>query len=289
MSDKFVEKYTVGEDLVKSLNKKDATAAVLYDLIGRDSNCDYAQQIIDGVKPNEPLNVYIKANYGANVTTSLPQATRVYLNTDITAKNAAEVMVGLNTTRVLPFTYKRNLITSRKTLEDTSGVINASSFYIGGDHTMGYDFTFTVFDGTHAPGGTHPAPTFTNPRLNLDNKDANMLQIDLVFARFQVSIPSQNTGTIAEQVLLQRVLMHPQDIIDQKMMRMSGLHRLRTNNFGSSFQLEVVAKMIGSDFNYAGTAPMIGFFKQNNASLVNDGVPTDTSNFIDFIENELIV
>lgn len=78
--------------------------------------------------------------------------------------------------------------------------------------------------------------------------------------------------------------MHPQDIIDQKMMRMSGLHRLRTNNFGSSFQLEVVAKMIGSDFNYAGTAPMIGFFKQNNASLVNDGVPTDTSNFIDFMK-----
>ena len=284
MSGNFVELYTVCEDLVKTLNKKDTTATVLYDLIGRSSNCDYTKQITDSVKPNEALNDYIKANYTVAVTTRLPRATRLFLNTDATQKNTAEVSLGLDTIRVLPFTYKRDLVTSRKMITETKGGINDSSLYYPGDWTLGYDFTFTVFDGIHQPGSAHPAATFTNTRLNLDNKDSNCLQIDFKLAYFPVTSPTQNSGTVARRKILQRVIMHPNDITNQKLMRASGLFRL-PNSLNECVQFEVSAKMIGSGFKYGTNDPMIGFFKQNDSSEVNDDVTTDTSNFIDFIEN----
>lgn len=281
MSDKFVEKFTVCEDLIKSLKKKDTTSAVLYDMIGRDSSCDYTQQLEDGLQEGAPLYTYIKDNFESNVTTKLPMARRIYLNTDDMAANTANVIVGMSTQRVLPFAYTRDLVTSRKMIEYTAGQINESSLHNGGNYTVGFDFTFTVFDGVHAPGATHAAPTWTTPKLNLDNKEANYLQVDLFYAAFNPGTPSDNTGNITRRRYLFRAIMHPRDIIEQKMMRMSGFFGIPMSY---SIQLEVKPTIVGSPFNYDGNLPMIGFFKQNNASAVGDPVPTDTSNFIDFIE-----
>ena len=281
MSDKFVERYTVCEDLIKSLKKKDATSAVLYDIIGRDSNCDYTQQLEDGLQKDAALYSYIKDNFESNVTTRLPMARRIYLNSDDMAINTANVVVGMSTQRVLPFAYTRDLVTSRKMIAYTEGRINESSLHDGGNHTVGFDFTFTVFDGVHAPGATHAAPTWTAPKLNLDNKEANYLQVDLLCATFIPTSPSNTTSTITRRWYLFRAIMHPQDIIEQKMMRMSGIFRVAMNY---PTQFEVKPTIVGSPFNYDGNLPMIGFFKQNNASAVGDPIPTDTSNFIDFIE-----
>ena len=40
---------------MKSLEKRDTTSQILYDLIERRSNCDYTQQIVDGLLENEEL------------------------------------------------------------------------------------------------------------------------------------------------------------------------------------------------------------------------------------------
>ena len=113
-------------------------------------------------------------------------------------------------------------------------------------------------------------------------------------------------GAIISRSFVCRALMHPQDIIDQKIVKLTSalIQRGDGNNaingrlavaaimIGSPFnyvnsRLVVTATMIGSPFNYAGQAPKIGFFKQAAASATNDSVEPDSTNFIDVISLNL--
>ena len=300
MSNKFVEKSTVCEDLVKTLSKKDATAVVLYDLIGRKSDCNYTEQLIDGLVDGQPLYNYLENWDGSPgggsspppTLTKLPDATRIYVNTDAMLKNTTQLTVGMDTQRTIPFAFKRNLITSKQTVHERPDtykndvVINQSSFHFGLDTVLlSFEFAVTVYDGTHPPGSSHPAPTWTTPQTSLDNKTANCLQIDLELVKYiSTSVNDDVGGAIISRSFLSRVLMHPQDIIDQKIMKLAGCiiqggtRRSTVNN-----RLVVTATMVGSAFNYAGQAPKIGFFKQALASAINDTVEPDSTNFIDVI------
>ena len=77
--------------------------------------------------------------------------------------------------------------------------------------------------------------------------------------------------------------MHPQDIIDQKIMKLAGATIQGGSAQAVNNRLVVTATMVGSAFNYAGQAPKIGFFKQALASAINDTVEPDSTNFIDVI------
>ena len=303
MSDKFVEKNTVCEDLVKTLEKRDSTAVVLYDLIGRSSDCDYTKQLVDGLVEGEPLYNYLE-NWGGPPEDGsiplpspplLPSATRIYVNTDIMPKNTTQLTVGMATQRTIPFAFERDLITSRVTLrflEDpyrNDVVINQSSIHFGLDDVLlSFEFGVTVYDGTHPPGPSHPAPTWTTPQTNLDNKTANCLQIDLELVKYTASGDNDDTGgAITSRSFISRVLMHPQDIIDQKIMKLAGSVFQEGIDVSTNSRLVVTATMVGSAFNYAGEAPKIGFFKQAPASAINDTVEPDSTNFIDVISLNL--
>ena len=146
----------------------------------------------------------------------------------------------------------------------------------------------TVYDGTHPPGPSHPAPTWTTPQTNLDNKTANCLQIDLELVKYTASGDNDDTGgEITSRSFISRVLMHPQDIIDQKIMKLAGSVFQEGNAVSTNIRLVVTATMVGSAFNYAGEAPKIGFFKQAPASAINDTVEPDSTNFIDVISRNL--
>ena len=303
MSDKFVEKNTVCEDLVKTLDKRDATAVVLYDLIGRSSDCDYTKQLVDGLVEGEPLYNYLEnwdglPGGGSSSPPSpplLPSATRIYVNTDIMPKNTTQLTVGMATQRTIPFAFERDLITSRVTLRFRDGpyrndvVINQSSIHFGLDAVLlSFEFGVTVYDGTHPPGPSHPAPTWTTPQTNLDNKTANCLQIDLELVKYTASGNNDDTGgAITLRSFISRVLMHPQDIIDQKIMKLAGSVFQAGIAVSNNSRLVVTATMVGSAFNYAGEAPKIGFFKQAPASATNDSVEPDSTNFIDVISLNL--
>ena len=299
MSDKFVEKNTVCEDLVKTLEKRDSTAVVLYDLIGRSSNCDYTNQLVDGLVEGEPLYNYLENWDGGSspppTLTKLPDATRIYINTDAMPKNTTQLTVGMDTQRTIPFAFKRDLITSRITLRYRSApyrndvVINQSSIHFGLDDVfLSFEFGVTVYDGTHPPGPSHPAPTWTTPQTNLDNKTANCLQIDLELVKYTASGNNDDTGgAITSRSFISRVLMHPQDIIDQKIMKLAGSVFQEGIDVSTNSRLVVTATMVGSAFNYAGEAPKIGFFKQALASAINDNVEPDSTNFIDVISLNL--
>lgn len=303
MSDKFVEKNTVCEDLVKTLEKRDSTAVVLYDLIGRSSDCDYTKQLVDGLVEGEPLYNYLE-NWGGPPEDGfiplpslplLPSATRIYVNTDIMPKNTTQLTVGMATQRTIPFAFERDLITSRVTLRFRDGpyrndvVINQSSIHFGLDDVLlSFEFGVTVYDGTHPPGPSHPAPTWTTPQTNLDNKTANCLQIDLELVKYTASGNNDDTGgAITSRSFISRVLMHPQDIIDQKIMKLAGSVFQEGIDVSTNSRLVVTATMVGSAFNYAGEAPKIGFFKQAPASAINDTVEPDSTNFIDVISLNL--
>lgn len=304
MSGKFVEKATVCEDLVKTLDKRDSTAVVLYDLIGRSSNCDYTKQLVDDLAEGEKLYNYLidwDGSPGGGSSpppspTLLPSATRIYVNTDIMPKNTTQLTVGMATQRTIPFAFERDLITSRVTLRFRNDpyrndvVINQSSIHFGLDDVLlSFEFGVTVYDGTHPPGPSHPAPTWTTPQTNLDNKTANCLQIDLELVKYTASGDNDDTGgAITSRSFISRVLMHPQDIIDQKIMKLTGaLIQWGDGNNAINNRLVVTATMIGSPFNYAGQAPKIGFFKQAAASATNDSVEPDSTNFIDVISLNL--
>lgn len=304
MSGKFVEKATVCEDLVKTLDKRDSTAVVLYDLIGRSSNCDYTKQLVDDLAEGEKLYNYLidwDGSPGGGSSpppspTLLPSATRIYVNTDIMPKNTTQLTVGMATQRTIPFAFERDLITSRVTLRFRDDpyrndvVINQSSIHFGLDDVLlSFEFGVTVYDGTHPPGPSHPAPTWTTPQTNLDNKTANCLQIDLELVKYTASGDNDDTGgAITSRSFISRVLMHPQDIIDQKIMKLTGaLIQWGDGNNDINNRLVVTATMIGSPFNYAGQAPKIGFFKQAAASATNDSVEPDSTNFIDVISLNL--
>lgn len=308
MSDKFVEKNTVCEDLVKTLEKRDSTAVVLYDLIGRSSDCDYTKQLVDGLVEGEKLYNYLidwdgSPGGGSSPPPSqplLPSATRIYVNTDIMPKNTTQLTVGMGTQRTIPFAFRRDLITSRGTVRTRTDsykndvVINQSSIHFGLDAVLlSFEFGVTVYDGTHTPGAGHPAPTWTTPQTNLDNKTANCLQIDLELVNYTASGNNDDTGgAITSRSFISRVLMHPQDIIDQKIMKLAGsvfqegISRLVVA-VSTNSRLVVTATMVGSAFNYAGEAPKIGFFKQAPASAINDTVEPDSTNFIDVISLNL--
>ena len=308
MSDKFVEKNTVCEDLVKTLEKRDSTAVVLYDLIGRSSDCDYTKQLVDGLVEGEKLYNYLidwdgSPGGGSSPPPSqplLPSATRIYVNTDIMPKNTTQLTVGMGTQRTIPFAFRRDLITSRGTVHTRTDsykndvVINQSSIHFGlGTFLLSFEFGVTVYDGTHTPGAGHPAPTWTTPQTNLDNKTANCLQIDLELVNYTASGNNDDTGgAITSRSFISRVLMHPQDIIDQKIMKLAGsvfqegISRLVVA-VSTNSRLVVTATMVGSAFNYAGEAPKIGFFKQAPASAINDTVEPDSTNFIDVISLNL--
>lgn len=303
MSDKFVEKNTVCEDLVKTLEKRDSTAVVLYDLIGRSSDCDYTKQLVDGLVEGEPLYNYLEnwdgsPGGGSSPPPSpalLPSATRIYVNTDIMPKNTTQLTVGMATQRTIPFAFERDLITSRVTLRFRNRpyrndvVINQSSIHFGLDDVLlSFEFGVTVYDGTHPPGPSHPAPTWTTPQTNLDNKTANCLQIDLELVKYTASGNNDDTGgAITSRSFISRVLMHPQDIIDQKIMKLAGSVFQEGIAVSTNSRLVVTATMVGSAFNYAGEAPKIGFFKQAPASAINDTVEPDSTNFIDVISLNL--
>lgn len=304
MSGKFVEKATVCEDLVKTLDKRDSTAVVLYDLIGRSSNCDYTKQLVDDLAEGEKLYNYLidwDGSPGGGSSpppspTLLPSATRIYVNTDIMPKNTTQLTVGMATQRTIPFAFERDLITSRVTLRFRDDpyrndvVINQSSIHFGLDDVLlSFEFGVTVYDGTHPPGPSHPAPTWTTPQTNLDNKTANCLQIDLELVKYTASGDNDDTGgAITSRSFISRVLMHPQDIIDQKIMKLTGaLIQWGDEYKDINNRLVVTATMIGSPFNYAGQAPKIGFFKQAAASATNDSVEPDSTNFIDVISLNL--
>lgn len=305
MSGKFVEKATVCEDLVKTLDKRDSTAVVLYDLIGRSSNCDYTKQLVDDLAEGEKLYNYLIEWDGSPgggsspppTDTNLPDASRIYVNTDAMAKNTTQLTVGMATQRTIPFAFERDLITSRVTLRFSNSpysndvVINQSSIHFGLDAVLlSFEFGVTVYDGTHPPGAGHPAPTWTTPQTNLDNKTANCLQIDLELVKFTASGDNDDTGdAITSRSFISRVLMHPQDIIDQKIVKLTGALIQRSDgNNAINDRLVVTATMIGSPFNYAGQAPKIGFFKQAAASATNDSVEPDSTNFIDVISLNLV-
>lgn len=299
MSNKFVEKNTVCEDLTKTLDKKDATAVVLYDLIGRKSDCNYTEQLIDGLVEGQPLYNYLENWDGSPgggsspppTLTKLPDATRIYINTDEMAKNTTQLTVGMDTQRTIPFALKRNLITSKQTVRERTDtykndvVINQSSFHFGLDAVLlSFEFAVTVYDGTHPPGTSHPVPTWTAPQTNLDNKTANCLRIDIELVKYTAAgVSDDNGGAITSRSFISRVLMHPQDIIDQKIMKLAGSIFQGGSAQAFNDRLVVTATMVGSAFNYAGQAPKIGFFKQAPASAINDSVEPDSSNFIDVI------
>ena len=297
MSGKFVEKATVCEDLVKTLDKRDSTAVVLYDLIGRSSNCDYTKQLVDDLAEGEKLYNYLidwdgPPGGGSSPPPSrtlLPSATRIYVNTDIMPKNTTQLTVGMATQRTIPFAFERDLITSRVTSYRNDVVINQSSIHFGLDDVLlSFEFGVTVYDGTHPPGPSHPAPTWTTPQTNLDNKTANCLQIDLELVKYTASGDNDDTGgAITSRSFISRVLMHPQDIIDQKIMKLAGSVFQEGIAVSTNSRLVVTATMVGSAFNYAGEAPKIGFFKQAPASAINDTVEPDSTNFIDVISLNL--
>ena len=304
MSGKFVEKATVCEDLVKTLDKRDSTAVVLYDLIGRSSNCDYTKQLVDDLAEGEKLYNYLidwdgSPGGGSSPPPSpalLPSATRIYVNTDIMPKNTTQLTVGMDTQRTIPFAFRRDLITSRGTVRTRTDsyqndvVINQSSIHFGLDAVLlSFEFGVTVYDGTHPPGAGHPAPTWTTPQTNLDNKTANCLQIDVELVRYTAAGVGDDTGgAIILRMFVCRALMHPQDIIDQKIVKLTGvLIHWGDGNNAINNRLVVTATMIGSPFNYAGQAPKIGFFKQAAASATNDSVEPDSTNFIDVISLNL--
>ena len=303
MSGKFVEKATVCEDLVKTLDKRDSTAVVLYDLIGRSSNCDYTKQLVDDLAEGEKLYNYLidwdgPPGGGSSPPPSptlLPSATRIYVNTDIMPKNTTQLTVGMATQRTIPFAFERDLITSRVTLRFRDDpyrndvVINLSSIHFGLDDVLlSFEFGVTVYDGTHPPGPSHPAPTWTTPQTNLDNKTANCLQIDLELVKYTARGDNDDTGgEITSRSFISRVLMHPQDIIDQKIMKLAGSVFQEGIAVSTNSRLVVTATMVGSAFNYAGEAPKIGFFKQAPASAINDTVEPDSTNFIDVISLNL--
>lgn len=300
MSGKFVEKATVCEDLVKTLDKRDSTAVVLYDLIGRSSNCDYTKQLVDDLAEGEKLYNYLIEWDGSPgggsspppTDTNLPDASRIYVNTDAMAKNTTQLTVGMDTQRTIPFAFRRDLITSRGTVRTRTDsykndvVINQSSIHFGLDAVLlSFEFGVTVYDGTHPPGAGHPAPTWTTPQTNLDNKTANCLQIDVELVKYTAAGVGDDTGgAIISRSFVCRALMHPQDIIDQKIVKLtSALIQWGGGNNAINNRLVVTATMIGSPFNYAGQAPKIGFFKQAAASATNDSVEPDSTNFIDVI------
>ena len=296
MSNKFVEKNTVCEDLVKTLSKKDATAVVLYDLIGRTSNCDYTKQLVDNLKVDEKLYDYLETwNVpGTPSSTWLPDSWRLYLNTDVMAKNTTQNTVGTDTPRVLPFAFKRDLVTSKSTLKTRTDsnkndtTITDNTISIGLDSVLiSFDFSFTVYDGTHTPGSTHPVPTWTTPQISLDNKTMNGLQIDINLVQSTKSNDGASTTTTNH--LVSRTIMQPQDIIDQKVMRAAGSLYVgdRPTIFGDDYQFVVTVTFVGSTFNYAGVAPKIGFFKQAVASTTSDTIEPDSTNFIDVISLNL--
>ncbi len=295
MSDKFVEKYTVGEDLVKSLNKKDATSQILYDLIGRKSNCDYTQQIVDGLLENEELvgklTELMKPTIEKDI--KLPAAWRVYLNSDALGKHSTEIIVAFEQEQILARSSMRDLVTSKINTESndytrvSDTVINNTSISYEIDRVLTtYDFTVSVFDGVNKPGPTHPAPVWSEPPSDLFTDKANMVQIDLELVIFSASGSRDEIGTnILSRSYISRLLMHPQDIIEQKMMRMTGslLNDPGIDGKSKYTRLVVTARFIGSSFSYNGVPPKIGFFKQNEASEIDDEVEPDTSNFIDVI------
>ena len=300
MSGKFVEKATVCEDLVKTLDKRDSTAVVLYDLIGRSSKCDYTKQLVDDLAEGEKLYNYLidwdgSPGGGSSpppTDTNLPDAWRIYVNTDVMAKNTTQLTVGMGTQRTIPFAFRRDLITSRGTVRTRTDsykndvVINQSSIHFGLDAVLlSFEFGVTVYDGTHPPGAGHPAPTWTTPQTNLDNKTANCLQIDVEQVKYTAAGVGDDTGgAIISRSFVCRALMHPQDIIDQKIVKLTGaLIQWGGRNDDINSRLVVTATMIGSPFNYAGQAPKIGFFKQAAASATNDSVEPDSTNFIDVI------
>ena len=165
-------------------------------------------------------------------------------------------------------------------------MINQSSIHFGLDAVLlSFEFGVTVYDGTHPPGAGHPAPTWTTPQINLDNKTANCLQIDVELVKYTAAGVGDDTGgAIISRSFVCRALMHPQDIIDQNIVKLTGaLIHWGDGNNAINNRLVVTATMIGSPFNYAGQAPKIGFFKQAAASATNDSVEPDSTNFIDVI------
>lgn len=208
------------------------------------------------------------------------------------AKNTTQLTVGMDTQRTIPFAFRRDLITSRGTVRTRTDsykndvVINQSSIHFGLDAVLlSFEFGVTVYDGTHPPGAGHPAPTWTTPQTNLDNKTANCLQIDVELVEYTAAGVDDDTGgAIISRYFVCRALMHPQDIIDQKIVKLTGaLIHWGDGNNAINNRLVVTATMIGSPFNYAGQAPKIGFFKQAAASATNDSVEPDSTNFIDVI------
>jgi hypothetical protein len=273
---------------------------VLYDLIGRSSDCDYTKQLVDGLVEGESLYNYLEnwdgsPGGGSSPPPSpplLPSATRIYVNTDIMPKNTTQLTVGMATQRTIPFAFRRDLITSRGTVRTRTDsykndvVINQSSIHFGLDAVLlSFEFGVTVYDGTHPPGAGHPAPTWTTPQTNLDNKTANCLQIDVELVKYTAAGVGDDTGgAIISRSFVCRALMHPQDIIDQKIVKLTDASiQWGGGNNAINNRLVVTATMIGSPFNYAGQAPKIGFFKQAAASATNDSVEPDSTNFIDVI------
>ena len=187
----------------------------------------------------------------------------------------------------------RDLVTSKINTESdeftsiSDTVINNTSISYGFDRVLTtYDFTVSVFDGVNKPGPTHPAPVWAVPQLGLLTDTANMVQIDLELVTFSARSPSDEIGTnILSRSYFSRLLMHPQDIIEQKMMRMTGsfLNDPGIDGESKNTRLVVTARFLGSSFSYNGVPPKIGFFKQNEASEIDDEVEPDTSNFIDVI------
>lgn len=175
----FVKSDQVITDLMATLNGQSTVSQQLKEALGRNSNCDYEQQIVSSLDSGVGnLPDTVRSLRLPDSETSLPSAKRYFLNDRSanagTAKHSfsfgTETTLGTTNRLTLSNAPTRDLITSHKAVnrEYTIDSQHNLNFAEERAYLVNVRLSMIVYDGQTKPGVGHPAPSFfgmTNQEL----------------------------------------------------------------------------------------------------------------------------
>lgn len=155
----------VSQDLLATLAGNSVYKTQLYELLGRDSNCNYKLQLITGLGDGQPLNAKIRSDIrnNANDNTALPAASRLPFNAAGALPNASTTSYPASALVVLGGPAG-SAVTAHSTMPRRfTTAANVLTFTAAKAVVFRARATVGLGNGTAPIGSGHPVPVFVSP------------------------------------------------------------------------------------------------------------------------------
>lgn len=280
----FASEGSVSKAVLETLNGENSLDKTqVHELLGRQSNCDYPQQILDGLRVAEPLYTAVieKVKTTGTGQTQLPAATRHYFNAEnLLPGYGSQLFVNDidDPTTVLLAGPTENIIRSHQATEPKyTGDISLGKFMYTSDVTLKVNFkaSIGITSGAHRLGQGHPVPVF---RYSGDVSE-NIVRVDvaLVIVRDGVEI-----GQYVVSVDFFKENIENMDVYSVYASKMIDIRMPESIVNGSPAQLGFYLRVSRSPWiaTYNGVSDKAAFIKQSSGN----GSSVDASNYLEVIE-----